>query len=152
MSLTLRVIIGTYLILLFKFNNILDKKKSKSKKSRNALKNLNLNLNVSINSLKKRKTKKILKLKSVGKKIKNLSAKKKEKNENFYTLNEAGHFEDITYKEIDGKIGLREPIYCFCNYVSNGNMVKCHNPKVIIFNLKSYYICSALESGFIITA
>ena len=102
------------------------------------MKNLNLNLNVSINSLKKRKTKKILKLKSVGKKIKNLSAKKKERIENFYALNEGGHFEDITYKEIDGKIGLREPIYCFCNYVSYGNMVKCDNPKVNYFLFKFF--------------
>ena len=37
--------------------------------------------------------------------------------------------EDITYKEIDGKIGPQEPIYCFCNYVSYGNMIKCDNPK-----------------------
>ena len=37
--------------------------------------------------------------------------------------------EDITYKEIDDKIGPQEPIYCFYNYVSYGNMIKCDNPK-----------------------
>jgi hypothetical protein len=43
--------------------------------------------------------------------------------------------EDITYKEIDGKLDPNEPIYCFCNYVSYGNMVKCDNPKVKKNNL-----------------
>jgi hypothetical protein len=43
------------------------------------------------------------------------------------------NFEDITFKEIHGNIGLREPIYCFCNYVSYGDMVKCDNPKVKFF-------------------
>ena len=32
---------------------------------------------------------------------------------------------DITYREIDRKIGMDEQTYCFCNYVSYGNMVKC---------------------------
>jgi len=41
------------------------------------------------------------------------------------------NFEDITYKEIDGKLDPKEPIYCFCNYISYGNMVKCDNPKVL---------------------
>ena len=44
-------------------------------------------------------------------------------------LSHNSSFEDITYKEIDGKIGPKEPIYCFCNYVSYGNMIKCDNPK-----------------------
>lgn len=35
---------------------------------------------------------------------------------------------DITYRELDGKIGLKEKIYCFCHYVSYGNMIKCDNP------------------------
>ncbi len=43
--------------------------------------------------------------------------------------------EDITYREIDGKLDPNEPIYCFCNYVSYGNMVKCDNPKVKHFNI-----------------
>ncbi len=73
-----------------------------------------------MNSLKKRKSNK---------------KKEKQSKENFHQ-----HFEmdnlfnnsliDITHKEIDGKIGLREPIYCFCNYVSYGDMVKCDNSKV----------------------
>ena len=37
-------------------------------------------------------------------------------------------WEDVTYKELDGKIGPKEPIYCFCNYISYGNMIKCDNP------------------------
>lgn len=46
------------------------------------------------------------------------------------------NLEDITYKETDGKLDPKEPIYCFCNYVSYGNMVKCDNPKVLdIYNI-----------------
>jgi len=41
--------------------------------------------------------------------------------------NEDG-WEDVTYKELDGKIGPKEPVYCFCNYISYGNMIKCDNP------------------------
>ena len=37
-------------------------------------------------------------------------------------------WEDVTYKELDGKIGPKEPVYCFCNYISYGNMIKCDNP------------------------
>lgn len=37
-------------------------------------------------------------------------------------------WEDVTYQELDGKIGQIEPIYCFCNYISYGNMIKCDNP------------------------
>lgn len=40
-------------------------------------------------------------------------------------------WEDITYKELDGKVGRHEKIYCFCNYVSYGNMIKCDNPKCV---------------------
>lgn len=36
-------------------------------------------------------------------------------------------WEDITYQELDGKIRNKEPIYCFCNYISYGNMIKCDN-------------------------
>ncbi|MCQ2818525.1 MAG: hypothetical protein MJ252_14750 [archaeon] len=34
---------------------------------------------------------------------------------------------DITYQELDGKIGPKETVYCFCNYISYGRMVKCDN-------------------------
>ena len=47
------------------------------------------------------------------------------KKNNNNELNET-EWEDITYKELDGKI-VKEPIYCFCNYVSYGNMIKCDN-------------------------
>ena len=43
------------------------------------------------------------------------------------------NYEDVTYSEIAGKLNPNEPIYCFCNYISYGNMVKCDNPKVSIF-------------------
>ena len=36
-------------------------------------------------------------------------------------------WEDITYQELDGKIGPKEAMYCFCNYISYGNMIKCDN-------------------------
>ena len=49
--------------------------------------------------------------------------------ENLNDQNSNSSLEDITYREIDGKIGPQEPIYCFCNYVSYGNMIKCDNPK-----------------------
>ena len=42
----------------------------------------------------------------------------------------SSNLEDITYRELDGKINPKEPVYCFCNYISHGNMVKCDNPKV----------------------
>lgn len=58
--------------------------------------------------------------------------------------------EDITYKEIDGKIDSKEPIYCFCNYVSYGNMVKCDNIKVIKPKLTISLFNSVLNNGFII--
>jgi hypothetical protein len=110
------------------------------------MKNLNLNLNISINGLKKRKTKKILKLsKKNDKKIISTNSTFKKKKENLKSFLQNNNFEDITYKEIDGKIGLREPIYCFCNYVSYGDMVKCDNPKVnFLLNF------SVLENGFIL--
>lgn len=97
------------------------------------MKNLNLNLNVSINSLKRRKTKKIVKIKKLkGKRTKKYSKsiKKEKLDEDNLNGSIGAQFEDITYKEIDGSIGIREPIYCFCNYVSYGNMVKCDNIRV----------------------
>ncbi len=50
------------------------------------------------------------------------------KNEPPKEVNENNDLIDITYKEIDSKIGLKEQVYCFCNYISYGNMVKCDNP------------------------
>lgn len=41
-----------------------------------------------------------------------------------------GNLEDITYQEIDSKLNLNEPTYCFCKYISFGNMIKCDNEKV----------------------
>lgn len=40
------------------------------------------------------------------------------------------NYEDITYAEIAGLLNPHEPIYCFCNYISYGNMVKCDNLNV----------------------
>jgi hypothetical protein len=42
------------------------------------------------------------------------------------------NLEDITYAEIDGKLDPNEPLFCFCNYVSYGNMVRCDNNSVRI--------------------
>ena len=50
-----------------------------------------------------------------------------EQKKNILENNELG-WEDVTYKELDGKIGPKEPVYCFCNYISYGNMIKCDNP------------------------
>ena len=52
------------------------------------------------------------------------------KNDNNIKNVNYSNLEDITYKEIDGKLDPNEPIYCFCNYISYGDMVKCDNPKV----------------------
>ena len=47
-------------------------------------------------------------------------------------VNDFNSFKDITYSEITGLLNPNEPIYCFCNYISYGNMIRCDNPKVII--------------------
>ncbi len=63
----------------------------------------------------------------------NIPAKPKEnKKKERGKILKSEHLEDITYKEIDGKLDPNEPIYCFCNYVSYGNMVKCDNVKVYL--------------------
>lgn len=100
-----------------------------------------MNLNFAINSVKKSKNKfntigKTRKIKLSKKLDKSKSKtekpiKKKQSNDNTKNLLNNNNLEDITFKEIDGRIGIREPIYCFCNYVSYGDMVKCDNPKVI---------------------
>ena len=40
------------------------------------------------------------------------------------------NFEDVTYAEIDGRVDPNEQLYCFCNYISYGNMIKCDNSTV----------------------
>ena len=104
---------------LINFDNYLNvKKKSKNKKTRNSLKNVNLKLDPNFENIRNKKNKENGKMKPKGK-VK----------QNKMELSKNSSFEDITYKEIDGKIGPKEPIYCFCNYVSYGNMIKCDNPK-----------------------
>lgn len=106
---------------LINFDNYLNvKKKSKNKKTRNSLKNVNLKFDSNFTNLKNKKNKE-------NKTQKNKTGKKGKIVET--NLSNDSSFEDITYKEIDGKIGPKEPIYCFCNYVSYGNMIKCDNPK-----------------------
>ena len=39
----------------------------------------------------------------------------------------SNNFEDINYAEIDGKFGLKENLFCFCNYIAYGNMIRCDN-------------------------
>lgn len=57
------------------------------------------------------------------------------------------HLEDITYAEIDGKLDPKEPLFCFCNYVSYGNMVRCDFNSVIAFiklvfkTVVSFFVC-----------
>ena len=70
---------------------------------------------------------KVKKALNEGKRLSNNLATKK--NENIKLINYS-NLEDITYKEIDGKLDPNEPIYCYCNYISYGDMVKCDNPKV----------------------
>jgi hypothetical protein len=62
---------------------------------------------------------------NIGKKL----TKKKGRVNPVNNIKDYSHLEDITYKEIEGKLNPKEPIYCFCNYVSHGNMVKCDNLK-----------------------
>ena len=84
---------------------------------------------------------KILKGKSCKKEKKRKSEKYKE------NFNDS-HYEDVTYAEIDGRVDPNEQLYCFCNYISYGNMIKCDNTHVnIIF--KYLYINSVRKNGFI---
>jgi hypothetical protein len=86
------------------------------------MKNLNLRLNFSFDGTKKKK----LKISKLFRKNKSNSLDDKK----IFKKKTNEKFEDITYKEIDGKLAFGEPIYCFCNYVSYGEMVKCDNPNV----------------------
>ena len=116
---------------LISFSNY-SKKKSKSKKTKSAFGHSTVKLNYNNKIIEKvlDKNKKIIKKekKKIGKR-----GKIKKNNEFFINnnlINETNsNLEDITYTEIDRKIGPKEPIYCFCNYVSYGNMIKCDNPK-----------------------
>jgi hypothetical protein len=75
------------------------------------------------------KSKKVMKLGKISvENVKNLTGAKKKIDKAKFILN-SNNLEDITFKEIDGKVGLREPVYCFCKYLSYGDMVKCDNPK-----------------------
>ena len=114
-------------------NYLTNKKKAKNKKTKNAHKNMTLKLNNALTRIKnKRNNKQLLTTPLNGKKGKTSIMHNKE---HYYIDNNSNNnnsnLEDITYKEIDGKIGPKEPIYCFCNYVSYGNMIKCDNPKCV---------------------
>ena len=117
-------------------NNINSKRRAKGKKLIN---DTELFSNPNNKKLKKKfKGKKLLK----SKRIRSVSKSQNENNntindnndiitedqkKNILENNELG-WEDVTYKELDGKIGPKEPVYCFCNYISYGNMIKCDNP------------------------
>ena len=112
-------------------NNINSKRRSKGKKLLNDTEIFS-NINSSINSKlkKKLKNKKLLKNKRLlNENIDKESDIENENNTNMLENNDIGlGWEDVTYKELDGKIGPKEPVYCFCNYISYGNMIKCDNP------------------------
>lgn len=104
------------------FSNYLGlKKKSKNKKAKKTLKNVDMRLIQEIKGGKKKKNQnKIGKRGKISKVLKDPPTCPK--------LNE-NNLMDITYQEIDRKAGDNEQTYCFCNYISYGNMVKCDNPK-----------------------
>ena len=111
-------------------NNLNSKRRSKGKKIIN---DTEMFSSLGINS----KLKKKLKNKKFLKNKRELNPKNKKENteedtEQEKKLIEIGdsdqYWEDVTYKELDGKIGPKEPVYCFCNYISYGNMIKCDNP------------------------
>ena len=108
-------------------NNINSKRRAKGKKLINDTELFSNTHNKTIK--KKLKGKKLLKNKRNNTKIKNDNENiiNEEQKNNILGNNEFG-WEDITYQELDGKIGPKEPVYCFCNYISYGNMIKCDNP------------------------
>jgi hypothetical protein len=118
-------------------SNVNSKRRAKGKKLINDTEILtNSNNDKKLN--KKFKGKKLLKNKRLRSKSKGLNDENnsivdnsnfanEEQKKNIIENNEVG-WEDITYKELDGKIGPKEPVYCFCNYISYGNMIKCDNP------------------------
>lgn len=74
-------------------------------------------------------------------------AKDKKKGESckIVTKTDLDGYVDITYSELDSKLNYMEPIYCFCNYISFGNMIKCDNEKVSAY----IKLCSVSKNGFI---
>ena len=126
-------------------NNLNSKRRSKGKKLLNESEIFSA-FSPSINKKlkKKLKNKKFLKNKRLNSAIKNQIQNDNSENENNININNnndmsenqkkkiletgEGGWEDVTYKELDGKIGPKEPVYCFCNYISYGNMIKCDNP------------------------
>ena len=107
-------------------NNLNSKRRSKGKKLLNDAEILS-NLGINTKFKKKMKNKKYLKNKRllINQINENINQQKEKKIDN----EEIGlEWEDVTYKELDGKIGPKEPVYCFCNYISYGNMIKCDNP------------------------
>ena len=107
-------------------NNLNSKRRSKGKKLLNDAEILS-NLGINTKFKKKMKNKKYLKNKRllINQINENINKQKEKKIDN----EEIGlEWEDVTYKELDGKIGPKEPVYCFCNYISYGNMIKCDNP------------------------
>ena len=119
---------------LFSFeNNVNSKRRAKGKKLINDTELFSNSQNKKMKI--KLKGKKFLK----NKKMRNNSNEKNNKNNDkndivteekkkqFLENNDLA-WEDVTYKELDGKIGPKEPVYCFCNYISYGNMIKCDNP------------------------
>ena len=107
-------------------NNLNSKRRSKGKKLLNDAEILS-NLGINTKLKKKMKNKKYLENKRllINQINENINQQKEKKIDN----EEIGlEWEDVTYKELDGKIGPKEPVYCFCNYISYGNMIKCDNP------------------------
>jgi len=98
-------------------NNINSKRRAKGKKLINDTELFSNTHNKTIK--KKLKGKKLLKNKRNNTKIKNDNENiiNEEQKINILGNNEFG-WEDITYQELDGKIGPKEPVYCFCNYIS----------------------------------
>ena len=114
-------------------NNLNSKRRSKGKKLLNDSEILS-NLGINSKLAKKMKNKKFLKNKRL---LLNKINENQNENDNISQENtkkilenkDIGlGWEDVTYKELDGKIGPKEPVYCFCNYISYGNMIKCDNP------------------------
>jgi len=118
-------------------NNLNSKRRSKGKKLINDS-DIFSNLGINSKLKKKLKNKKFLKNKRLLNTLnKNENKENQEDNgiispEEEKNILENGDlslgWEDVTYKELDGKIGPKEPVYCFCNYISYGNMIKCDNP------------------------
>ena len=111
-------------------NNLNSKRRSKGKKLLNDAEILS-NLGINTKFKKKMKNKKFLKNKRLLNEsfAENKNENINEQNKKILENGELGtEWEDVTYKELDGKIGPKEPVYCFCNYISYGNMIKCDNP------------------------